>query len=156
MQRWLTCVSQSQKIAKVCGALCVYSTHCLRAQSLFEKVRRTHSPHYSSIFLPERRCPHYSIYINHSWGVHGDMLTREWLNILHLTGNGHMNEHMNATVRLWISAAPLSSIPFLSPLLCHWSRPRSHSSSSSLWPWPQPDGATDLGPAYWSNGTSAT
>lgn len=41
----LTCVAHSEEIANVGGALSVYDSHRLRAQSLFQQVRRAHSPH---------------------------------------------------------------------------------------------------------------
>lgn len=84
---WLTCVEQSLEVALVCSALCVYDTHCLRAQNLFKQVTRTDSPHQSSVLLPESWRSYQPIHINQRCGVHGDILTREWLNVLHLTEN---------------------------------------------------------------------
>lgn len=41
----LTCVAHCKEIANVAGALSVYDSHRLRAQSLLQQVRRAHSPH---------------------------------------------------------------------------------------------------------------
>lgn len=41
----LTCVAQCEEIANVAGAMSVYDSHRLRAQSLLQQVRRAHSPH---------------------------------------------------------------------------------------------------------------
>lgn len=119
---WLTCVAQSQEVAQVGGALCVYHNHSLRAQSLFKQVRRTHSPHKSSMLLPKRWCSYQSVHVNHSCGVHGDILTREWLNIPHLTENAEamIHEYINATLDLeWVlfSLSPLTfPVPTALPL----------------------------------------
>lgn len=80
----LTCVAHREEIANVGGALSVYDSHSLRAQSLLKQVRRAHSPHQRSMLLPYSWCSYYSIHIDHSRGVHGDIVTRERLDIPHL------------------------------------------------------------------------
>lgn len=81
----LTCVAQIQEVAQVSGALWVNESHSLRTQSLFKQVTWPHSPHQSRTLLPEKWRSDQTKDVNQSCGFHRDVLTREWLDVSHLT-----------------------------------------------------------------------
>lgn len=149
---WPTWSAQGLEVAHVRCPLCVYGTDGLGAESFLEEVSGADSPHKSCMLLPHGRRSYQSVHIDHRSGIHGDVVTWEWLDVPHLRGERSKKRFRNHH----FTSVNISHcfIPFQCWMPRHWSRQTPGSSSSHLWPWLRPDDATDLGPACWSSGTS--